>query len=186
MEYPSLLRPTATEVLTLNGQTTAVPKVRLELRPWLGAPLSDPFGGKPLVEVAGRPMFAELAIYELFRLSGWQARWVETYGAPAARPHLFMGWREGSRTEQPHQPLTAADAGVAGQLAAVAARRGSHSGCWDVLAWHGPHLLFAEAKRRGKDRIRPTQTAWLAAALGAGLRVENFLFVEWDFIAPLD
>lgn len=90
--YPSLLRPTTSENISIATEIVAVPKVELWLRPWPGAAIADNFGGKPLIEVAGRPVFAELAVYELFRLSGWEARWVETYGAPAKNPQCYTDW----------------------------------------------------------------------------------------------
>jgi len=69
-------------VLTIN-------KVELQFRRWEGSPLSNTFGNKSLIDFGGRPVFAELCVYELMRLSGWQARWVETYGAGAMTPNHF-------------------------------------------------------------------------------------------------
>lgn len=180
-EYPSLLRPTTTATMLVAGQLVTVPKVQLDLRPWQGTPMLDTFGNKPLVDFAGRAMFAELCVYELFRLSGWEARWIETYGAPAAQPKLLTTWREVPRQQQQHQPLT--DTWVAERLASIAAHnKGSYAGCWDVLGWHSETIIFAELKRLKKDRVRATQPAWLEAGLKTGLKLENFLLVEWDFI----
>jgi len=68
-------------------------------------------------------------------------------------------------------------------LNSVAAHnKGSYAGCWDVLGWHGETIIFAELKRPKKDRVQATQPTWLEAGLKEGLRLENFLFVEWDFI----
>ncbi|WP_022821680.1 hypothetical protein [Hymenobacter norwichensis] len=89
LPYPSLLRPTTTEAFTSAERVLTVPKVELQLRRWGGAPISHTFGNKPLIDFGGRPVFAELCVYELARLSGWQARWVETYGAGAMTPHHF-------------------------------------------------------------------------------------------------
>ena len=41
-------------------------------------------------------------------------------------------------------------------------------------------LVFAESKKHKKDRIRGTQLRWLEAALTCGMRVEDFVVVEWD------
>ncbi len=131
-------------------------------------------------------MFAELCVYELFRLSGWNARWVEAYGAPASRPNMFTAWLDipsEQRKQQPHQPLPENEHWVADALAAIANNNnGKYAGCWDVLGWHGTTIVFAELKRRKRDRVQATQPAWLAAGLQAGLQPENFLFVEWDFL----
>ena len=186
LEYPSLLRPNTTETLLLAGQPVAVPKVELALREWQGPPIADTFGGKKLIDFAGRPLFAELCVYELFRLSGWNARWVETYGAPATQPKMLTAWLDipsAQRKQQPHVPLSENEATVAGALAAIAAaNNGSYAGCWDVLGWNGPTLIFAELKRYKRDRLQATQPAWLAAGLAAGLQPANFLLVEWDFL----
>ncbi len=61
----------------------------------------------------------------------------------------------------------------------VTKNRGSRRGCWDVFAWRGRHVLFAEAKRKDKDHIRETQRAWLQAALAARIPLSSFLVVEW-------
>lgn len=184
LQYPSLLRPTATEALTVADQLLIVPKTQLRLRPWQGPLVPDTLGGKPLIDFSGRPVFAELCLYELFRLSGWEARWVEPYGAPAKRPNLFTNWLDVPRKQQQHQPLTNADdKWVVELLEAVAAHNGGrYGGCWDVVGWHGDTILFAELKRLKKDRVQATQLAWLEAGLKAGLHPENFLFVEWDFM----
>ncbi|MDQ2795438.1 MAG: hypothetical protein M3Y12_15730 [Bacteroidota bacterium] len=169
------------ETLIVADHPMAVPKVQLTFRQWQGAPVSDTLGKKPLVDFAGRPVFAELCVFELFRLSGWDARWVETYGAPAARPNMFTNWSDVPRKQQQQQPLT--DTWIIDLLASIAAHNNdSHSGCWDVMGWHGGTVVFAELKRFKKDRLQATQPAWLEAGLKAGLQVENFLLVEWDFI----
>ncbi|SMB97268.1 hypothetical protein SAMN00120144_0330 [Hymenobacter roseosalivarius DSM 11622] len=138
------------------------------------------FGHKPLIDFGGLPVFAELCVYELFRLSGWEARWLETYGAPAAGPYLFTNWLDVPLKQQQHQPLRVA--WVAELLEVIAAyNKGRYGGCWDVIGWHGKTIVFAELKRRKKDRLQTTQPLWLEAGLRAGLQPENFLFVEWDF-----
>lgn len=178
--YPSLLRPTTTEAVLLNDHPVHVPKVELSLRRWEGAPLTHTFGGKPLIDFGGRPVFAELCVYELLRLCGWQARWVETYGAPATAPYHFTAWADERPGAQLHVPIT--ELWVLGILQDVAANNcGNYAGCWDVVGWHDSTILFAELKRRRKDRVRSTQHRWLAAGLAAGLQVDNFLLVEWDF-----
>ncbi|RYY18670.1 MAG: hypothetical protein EOO36_07625 [Cytophagaceae bacterium] len=184
-QYPSLLRPTTSELLASEDGMVAVPKTELLLRKWQGAPIADSFGGKPLLDFAGRPVFAELAAYELFRLSGWEARWVETYGAPATNPRCYTDWLpnlpSSSRRAQVHSPI--GHEGVWAQMRRVAAaNKNTFAGCWDVVGWHDDTLLCVELKRHKKDRLQTTQPRWLAAGLRAGLRPENFLLVEWDFL----
>lgn len=177
--YPSLLRPNSTENLTSNGQVLTIPKVILHLRPWAGTPLVHTFGNKPLIDFGGKPLFAELCVYELVRLSGWQARWVETYGAGTMTPNHFTQWADAGLAGQQHEPIP--DAQIQQMLHEIAQANGnSFAGCWDVVGWNGEGLLFAELKRHKKDRIRPTQPRWLEAGLQVGLQPANFLLVEWD------
>ena len=184
--YPSLLRPTTTETIQLGTAIVAIPKVELLMRRWQGEPIADSFGGKPLIDFAGRPVFAELAVYELFRLSGWEARWIETYGAPAKNPKCYTDWlptvpRE-ARATQLHQPIEHERIAALLQRLMIANSQ-TFAGCWDVLGWHDTMLIFAECKRHRKDSLRATQPRWLAAGLREGLQPENFLLVEWDFAA---
>ena len=181
-DYPSLLRPTSTEELLVNKQALHIPKLELRLRRWTGTPILHTFGNKPLIDFSGRPLFAELCIYELLHLSGWQARWVETFGAPALRPSHFTHWKDAALREQQHDSIT--DQPITDLLRRIAEANGnSYAGCWDVVGWQGTTILFAELKRYKKDRIRATQPRWLEAALTAGLQPENFLLVEWGFAA---
>lgn len=178
--YPSLLRPNTTEALTSNGQVLAIPKVELQLRRWEGTPLNNTFGNKPLIDFGGRPVFAELCLYELMRLSGWQARWVETYGAGAMTPNHFTQWADAGLAGQQHEPIQ--DPAMLALLPKIAQANGdTYAGCWDVVGWQGDAVLFAELKRHKKDRLRPTQPRWLEAGLQVGLQPANFLLVEWDF-----
>jgi hypothetical protein len=93
-------------------------------------------------------------------------------------------WLDVPRKQHQHQPLTNdADRWVVDLLESVAAHNGSrYGGCWDVVGWHDETIVFAELKRLKKDRVQATQLAWLEVGLRAGLRPENFLFIEWDFI----
>jgi hypothetical protein len=53
------------------------------------------------------------------------------------------------------------------------ARSGKRSGAFDILAWSGESVVFAEAKHGGKDALRPSQQAWIEAALLEGWAREN-------------
>ncbi|HMQ77516.1 MAG TPA: hypothetical protein PKE21_15295 [Flavobacteriales bacterium] len=135
------------------------------------------YGGKPLVLVAGRPMFAEFAILRLFEAEGWQGRWVITY-QHGRNPRLWRTWDPAGPKAQVHAPI--AEPRVNERLQAIAAANGNtYGGCWDVVAWKDGRLVFAESKRKGKDRIRPTQLRWHAAALACGCAPEDFVVVEW-------
>jgi hypothetical protein len=53
--YPSILFPTATEVLYTATGSFSVPKATPTLRPWTGSPIRNTFGGKPVIDYAGNP-----------------------------------------------------------------------------------------------------------------------------------
>lgn len=183
MIYPyfsSLLRPNANEHVLVKDQSCAIPKIELQFRRWDGISLNNTLNGKPLIDFDGHPVFAELCLYKLMRLSDWQARWIEIYGSPTKAPRLLTTWDDDRLTVQQHRPIT--DPWVASLLQRIAAANvGTYAGCWDVVGWYQGQLVFAELKRRKQDRIRATQLGWLEAALQLGLQPHNFLLVEWDF-----
>jgi hypothetical protein len=183
MKYPhlpSLLYPDSSEELRVNNESLDIAKVDLRLRRWDGALLGNTLNGKPLIDFGGQPVFAEICVYELMRLSGWQARWVCTYGASAKAPRMLAGWADVKLTAQQQQPI--AEPWVASLLQRIAdTNGGSYAGCWDVVGWHQDQLIFTELKRRKQDSIRTTHLDWLGAALQHGLQPHNFLLVEWEF-----
>jgi len=180
ISYPNLLLPTGKEVILLDGQTIELPKSIVTFRRWKGLPISNTFGGKALVDFDGIPMFAELAITSLFKNSGWEARWIETYGAGATTPYHFSGWTDGKLNEQTVDTIQNKNVlTVLNQVFCF--NGGTYSGCWDVVGWKNDQIIFAESKRTKKDRFRITQYNWLSAALKSGLNPDNFLIVEWGF-----
>lgn len=175
---PPLL--TATDTLSLNTVESVheIPLCRPSFM--ASATLTDThtFGGKQLLDVDGKPQFAEVAILRAFENADWEGRWVETYGH-MHNAALWREWKPGGPSAQGHVPIETAWVHER-LLAIVAANGGSYSGCWDVLAWKDDRLVFAEAKLSKKDRIRGTQLQWLEAALKCGFGVEDFLVVEWS------
>jgi hypothetical protein len=180
--YPSLLQPTDIEPFVIDNKTAEIPKVILSFKRWHGTPIAYTFGGKPLIDFDGKPMFAELAVMKLFNNSGWQARWIETYGAKVKTPFHFSDWIDGKLLEQPHDPIQ--DVEISKLLDGVSLLNGVNyfSGIWDVFGWLNGNVVFAECKRTKKDKIRSSQVNWLSAGLSYGLKPVNFLVVQWDFI----
>ncbi|MBK9273036.1 MAG: hypothetical protein IPM49_00660 [Flavobacteriales bacterium] len=163
---------------TLPLGTHRVPRAACSFPPYPAGATAHTFGHKELLRVDGRPQFAEVAILRLSEEAGWQGRWVETYGKPALRPGFWRAWHPHGPSAQVQVPI--ADPGVNERLHAIAAANGNtFGGCWDVVAWKDGRLVFAESKRKGKDRIRATQVRWLEAALRCGCALEDFMVVEW-------
>jgi hypothetical protein len=180
--FPTLLIPNAIEQFSIGADTIEIPKCVLDFRKWTGDPVNETFGGKALIDVDGKPMFAELAIRDLFIKSEWQARWIETYGKSKEKPLLLAKWKDEKYRNQIAAPIK--DGFVTRCLSDVAAQNnGSYFGCWDVLGWKDARIIFAESKRTKRDSIRQTQTSWLAAGLKSRLAPDNFLIVQWDFDA---
>lgn len=183
--YPSLLKPTDVQMFVLDNRTLEVPKTIITFKQWKGVPINT-FGGKPLIDFDGKPVFAELAIMKLFIISGWQARWIETYGASDKTPFHFSDWIDGNLSEQVRDTIE--DNNILNTLNAISVINSnkygnSYSGCWDVLGWLNGQIIFAECKRSKKDAVRKTQNSWLSSAIMHGLKPDNFLVVEWDFVA---
>lgn len=180
MNFPLQEFPISTEHILIGSTDVLIPKIAPRFRKWMGETVKNTFGNKALVDVNGQPLFAELAILELFTRNGWDGRWIETYGKSAMSPALLTNWTDRPYKEQIHQPIK--DSFIIQMLERIAsANNNSYSGCWDVLGWKSQQFIFAESKRKSKDVIRNTQIEWLRAALNCGLDRSNFLFVEWDF-----
>ena len=181
--YPTLLKPTDIEVFEIDHQKIEIPKCLIQFNRCDGKSIENTFGGKPLVCLNGKPMFAELAIKEYFVISGWKSRWIETYGRGSKEPLHLSNWIDDKYSNQVEDRIT--DERVLRVLADIASNNNLYSGCWDVVGWNSDNIIFAEAKRLGKDSIRNTQIKWLEAGLREGLKPENFLVVQWDFLSNL-
>jgi hypothetical protein len=152
---------TEQQVILPNGRVVAL--VRLELPRWIGEFIGSTWGGKPVVAWGGQPMFAELAVLERMRERGWSGVWVETRFRAAMPPSTPV--------ELPEEQ--------AALLERIRERTGRRAGAWDVLCWNGSETRFIELKRSKHDRIRPSQVAFLEAALELGVPLEAFSLVEW-------
>ena len=177
--YPESLNPTHTEVFNLENTATQIPKCVIKFDEWKGVPIKETFGGKPVVSVGDKPMFAELAIMTLFQMGGWQSRWIETYGKGGMSPIYLSEWKDDKFKNQKADPIM--DEKILKVLSDIAKLNGnSFSGCWDVIGWRDDRIIFAESKRMKKDKIRQTQVNWLSAGIKYGLKPDNFLIVQWD------
>jgi hypothetical protein len=160
-----MLVPDSYELITVApGNVVELPKARPSFAEWVGPSPIPTYGGKAILCYEGEALYAELCILRLLEASGWDGAWIDTY-----RRRLLRS---------PSEPASIPPA-VASVRAAIAARAGADSGSFDVIAWNGEDVLFAEAKRRGRDRIRRTQVRWIAAALETGVPKDALLIVEW-------
>lgn len=179
MNYPKLLEPTATDTIATTDGRIEVPLVHLTFKRWAGKPIADTWGGKALVDYRDKPMFAELAIMHMAIDSGWQARWIETYGMRANKPFHFMDWAGRPLIQRPEARIT--DTRILELLDSVATYNDTYYGCWDVLMWKDERSIFVESKRSKADKIRKTQIQWMESAIATGLFADDFLIAQWDF-----
>ncbi len=165
---PLKLTPVDPSKLVLpSGKQVKILSACISFRPWRGVPVPDSYGGKAVVTVDGRPLFAELAILAILKRQGWDGVWGDSYrrkfrtAMPGIGDPVSLGadqqriWERLCRKSTPF------------------------SGCWDIFAWRGRALRFIELKRKGRDRIRQSQLKWLEAALSVGIALRVFQLAEW-------
>ena len=168
MKYPSLLKPkTTTDIKLPSGKVVPISKASPMFELWTGEPVSDTYGNKPILNINGKPAFAELAILRILQADGWDGVWIDTY-------------RNSYRTE--FWPRNSVQLPIKAEqlLRRIYQTARARIGCWDVFCWKGRTYLFAESKRQGRDRFQTTQRLWLEAAINCGLPLASFLVVEWS------
>src|SRR3989344_541018 len=144
-----------------SGNQVAIQKYFLTFNLWKGAPISNTYNGKAIIDWNGEPVFAELAVLRLFQSYGWDGVWVDSYrrkyriGLPDVVEPIEFPERQRELIES------------------IRAKTGRSGGCWDVLVWKDDTTLFVELKRQKKDKIQSTQIEWLAAAIGSGLTTHH-------------
>lgn len=164
--YPKQLVPNGEMEFEINGELVKIPKCAVSFEKWNGQPINN-FGGKPLVCVGNKPMFAELAILQGFIADDWEARWISTYGRSKSSPIFLDDWEDNSYRNQRHHDI--ANGEVRQILSDIAKYNPkSYTGCWDIFGWKDGKILFAESKRKKKDNIRESQRKWLIAAFKFG------------------
>ena len=162
----ALPRNSTEKMKIASGKTVHVPKCITTFDPWLGKPVKKTYGGKALLALNGKPLFAELVVLRMLEKDGWRGL------GRFLRPELPSG-----NVKKPVElPLAQQDF-----LNRIREKAGCRGGCFDVFAWRGKRHRFIELKRSRKDRIRETQKRWLSAAIRCGIKMHDLLIVEWGF-----
>jgi hypothetical protein len=159
-----------TELLvSKNGRAIPIDKYLFRFQRWPQPHDFDTYGGKPLLNLNGEPLFAELVLLRLLERQGYKGVWVDTF-----RTKFWQG-------------LPGLAAPVVPELIILDAynkiyrlKGGPGAGCFDIIAYREGHFVFAELKRKTKDAIRPTQVEWLEAALNAEFHKPTVFIAEWD------
>ena len=167
MSTPHTVKPS--QFIISSGQAIEVETQVTSFRQWTGVPMENTYGGKAVIDYDGEPLFAELAILRSLQKLGFDGVWVDNYRK------CFRNRMSEKCMLPPH----------AQELfnAIVLKNGGKRHGCWDVFAWKDGHYLFVESKQRSgkyKDRMQKTQSAWLEAALKAGVDASCFRICNWD------
>ena len=77
MRIPALLTPTTMErVLLPSGHEAALPKATPRFPKWTKEFPWSTYGGKPILDLNGEPLYAEIAILRLLEAEGWRGVWV--------------------------------------------------------------------------------------------------------------
>jgi hypothetical protein len=173
-DLPPRLRSAGSEGLRLpSGRSVVLPKARLELPLWRGEPVYS-FRRKPVLDVDGEPLYAELAIQRLFQRAGWRGVWVNAY-------------RREFRTGLPNRtaPVEFTQGPAAALVQRMIKERGSFAGCPDVAADRKGAVVLVEAMRlgEGSTRLAPERLEWITAALDHDVPATCFLVVEWSIAA---
>jgi hypothetical protein len=134
--------------------------------------LARTYTSKPLVEVGGEALFGELAIVRWLQRDGWDAVWVDSYHEKG-RHKLF--WQALPHETEPYD-LSQVPRAWEMYERIVEANGGRAAGFFDVLAWQGSRMLYIEYKGAG-DRPNANEAAWVQAAVGAGVRESELLYV---------
>jgi hypothetical protein len=171
IDLPDELRPNGSFQVELpSGKKILLPCARPRFELWTGAPISFDFGHKRPLTYRERPIFAELLILRLLEAHGWKGVWVSSYGGTK-----YLGeMPQDSSLAQGRVPLPDERKCL---LDKIWQRSGQRGGCFDVYAWRNGQVLFCEAKRKGKDRIRLSQRKWIEAAISENVALDSLRIV---------
>jgi hypothetical protein len=171
-------------VKLLDGSLCKIPKWILVWNTWSGssmAGLPSTYRIKPLIDWNGVPLYAELAILEIVKSNGWGGVWVDNFHRrfQDCMPDRNTAFDLPSNVAEGIRVIRSIYRRISEQYREAKISRGEFGGCWDLLCWRGDKLLFIEAKRKSKDRLRQNQAAWLMAALASGKEPSSFRIAEW-------
>lgn len=132
----------------------------------LAGTLPPTYTTKPLVTFDGEILFGELAVLRWLQRDGWDGAWVDTF-------HGRKFWRD-----MPHRsaPLSLPVHAQGLYDGIVAANGGRGAGFFDVMAWRGTRVVFAEYKGPG-DHPNRNEAAWIGAALRTGISEQDLFIV---------
>ena len=105
----------------------------------------------------------EIEVVEAFRVSGWVARWQDSFGSA---PTWMRPWMHVVEV-----PRTVSECLVAIRAASPLARP------WDVVAWRGDDVVFVECKA-AKEKFTDAEQAFIWGAHKVGIPLDRFAVVR--------
>lgn len=126
-----------------------------------------------MINYKGNAIFAELAILNLLKESGWEGVWVETYGGIHFLKDMPGGWKLAKNSVS----IPTEKEVLLQNIFKVA----KTTACFDVFAWKDNDILFCESKHKGKDRLTKAQTKFIEGALSCGIPEDSLIIVEWEY-----
>ena len=160
----------STEILlTENGENISLDKYHFVFNKWTKPHSFDTYGGKQILELNNEPLFAELLVLRLLEQQDYKGIWVDTYRNKFWQrlPHFSFPVLPDKKIIDYYNKI-------------YKLKGGKKEGCFDIIAYKDDHFIFAELKRKSKDKIRLSQIEWLQSALRSGLGKTNFLIAEWE------
>ena len=169
------LTPTNTITVSLpSGNNVNLPVSHPIFPIWNGKPINFNYGGKPLINYKGKPIFAELAILKILFENGWDGVWVETYGGTHYLKTMPNDWK----LVEEHISIP----NEKEELLKKIWEAGKTKACFDIFAWKGDSFIFCEAKHIKKDKLTNAQLRFIEGALMCGILPEALMIVEWEMI----
>jgi len=130
---------------------------------------------KHLVKSGSTPAFAEIAVLEILRASGWQAVWLDAHHR---RVWSSMSQYTHFRSGMEFQGMSHAATQQFWRI--FSANQVKLAGAWDIFAAKETRIAFLELKEVGPDRLRLSQMKWFETALREGTNVDSFRLIEWS------
>ncbi len=173
MNLPVQLIPTKTKLVPLpSGGTVTLPVCQPVFLRWNGKLPNFRFGKKPIVDDGGKPVFAELALLNLFRSSGWEGVWASAFGGTHYLREMPSDWKLAS-----HQVAIPKEKDEF--LVKIWEAAGTKA-CFDVFAWKDSDILLCEGKQVDED-FTVGQYKFIQGALRCEVPSDSLLIAEWSF-----
>ena len=175
MELPHTLIPDGeTTIILSSGEIIKLPICHPKFSLWKKSVANFDYGGKPLIDYEGEPIFAELAILRILLANGWDGVWVETYGGTHYLRTMPDGWKLGAK----HVSIPNDKEKILQKIWKTART----SACFDVFVWKKDEFLFCEAKNKGKDKLTSGQIKFIEGVISCGVPIESLLIAEWEMM----